>query len=249
MKVLYDNKILTATLSSNNENENYPLDNLQNGVRAKKYRSVTDTGIWIKISTPITATYLVIDSHNLTSDATIHLQGNNSDSWVSPTTDFTVSNVTNDTIVYAFASKTHSYWRITIDDPRDSGDDEYVEIGGIYLGTALQLPGVKPDQSLIRSTNSKSDISEAGAQYGDRRLRFRKFGINFPNISWTDRVNMITMWENNENVVPLYVLLWSDRLDLEAIAYCVIDQSELNFKKSDSPIFPFSTTLNFREVF
>lgn len=249
MKLLYDNKILTATINTNSEDDNYPLVNVQNGVRAKKYRSVTNTGVWILISTPITATYLIIDQHNLSASADVYLQGNDTNVWTNPTTNLTVTPTTSDPIVYNFASKTHNYWRLLIDDA-DSNGDAYIEIGIIYLGTSLQLPGVKPDQSLKKVTTSKSDISEGGANYGDRRLQYRKFGVNFPNVGWTDRTNMLTAWDNNENVLPLYVLLWSDRQDLEAIAYCVFDLTEIEFKRNpDSTIFPFTTSLSFKEVF
>lgn len=248
MIVLYDNKILAATITTNSEDANYPLENIQNGVRLKKFRSVTNTGVYILISTPITATYLVIDNHNLSASADIYLQGNDTNVWTNPTTNLLVTPTTGDPIVFSFASKTHTYWRIVFDDG-DSNGDSYLEMGIVFLGTALQLPGVKPDQALKHIVTSKSDMSDAGVNYGDRRIMYRKFGVNFPNVSWVDRDNLVILWTHNHNVLPMYVLLWSGRQDLEAIAYCVFDQTEMEFKRNpDSVLFPFTVSLNFKEV-
>lgn len=246
MIILWDNKIIDATLTADTENENYPLTNLQDTVIAKRYRSTADNVI-VKSSTQTRATYFCILGHNLSAGAVITLQGNNTDSWGSPSFSQTVE-WDSAIIIHNFTQATYNYWRVVITDD-DTGTDGYIEIGLLYLGTALQMPGMAQDQIVIDGTESKTQISTAGQAYGDRRFVYRNFKINFLNISHDKRAEVREMWNGVHNVQPIIVLLWGNRLGYESIMYAVIDQDKMEWQKGNSYLLPWKTTIQLREVF
>lgn len=246
MKLLYDNKILSATLDCSSENPDYPIENLQDTVLAKVYRSMTDD-INITIDQITTASYFAIMNHNLSESALITLQGNNSDSWVSPSFETTLT-WKEGIIISHFAETTYNYWRLEIIDD-DTGADGYIQIGGLFIGTYLQMPGMKKNQSIKDMTTSKSKISYSGQSYGNEGYEYRSFKVNFPQLSDTQRTGIRVMWTNNKNIHPLICLIWANRQDLETPIYCVIDQTSIEIKRTESDNLPWETSLKFREVF
>ena len=248
MRLLYDNKILDATISASSEDPNYEADNLQNTVLAKVYRSVTDSTI-IKISTRITASYLFILNHNLTSTAVITLEGNDTDAWGAPSFQETV-NYDSDKCYLNFNEATYNYWRLVITDD-DTNADGYIEIGLLFLSTYLQMPGVKLDQQIDKKSDSNISISYSGQAYGEERYSYRNPSFNFPYLSHDERHSLNTMFDNNKNVKPMICLIWANNFGIESPMYCVIDQKNLQFKRNDENPghSAWSTKIKFREVF
>jgi len=246
MRLLYDNKYLAATISASSENPNYLAANTQNTVIAKVYRSVADSTI-IKISTQIKASYVTIMGHNFTPTVQITLQGNDTDAWGAPSFEETIP-YRSDMCILNFNEATYNYWRILISDS-DTSADGYIEIGGIYLGTYLQMPGMKLDQQLEKKTDSSISITYSGQAYGEERYSYRNPGFNFPFITHDQRDELNNMFENNKNVKPLICLVWANDYNIEPPMYCVIDQKSLQFKRNGDNIDPWAVKLKFREVF
>jgi len=247
MKILYDNKFLDSTILASSENPNYLAANMQNPILSKVYRSTADSTT-IKISTNITASFCAILGHNFTSTVVITLQGNDTDAWGSPSFEETIS-YRSDMCILQFTEADYNYWRVVITDD-DSSADGYIEIGSIYLGTFIQMPGMKQDQTFEKKSLSNVSISYSGQSFGETRYLYRNPNINFPFITHSMRDSLNDMWDNNQNVKQIIVLVWSDRLDLEAPMYALIDQDTLSFKRNDNNVnFPWGTKLKLREVF
>lgn len=232
---------------ASSENPNFVAENMQDTVLAKVYRSTVDSTI-ITISTAITASYVAIIGHNLTETAQITIQGNNTDAWGAPALEETV--IWRDSIaVLKFSESTYNFWRILITDD-DTGADGYIQIGSIFLGTYLQMPGVKINQSLQYVSASKVSFSSSGQSYGDERYEYRNPEFNFPLLTHSQRDDMNTMFISNKNIKPVVALIWADDLDLESPMYSVIDQKSLSFKRNEKSVnLPWSTKIKFREVF
>jgi len=246
MRALYDNKFLGATISANSENPNYLAENMQDTVLSKVYRSLLDTTI-IKISTTITASYVAILGHNFTETVSITLEGNDADAWGAPTFSETVD-YRSDICILKFNEAAYAYWRLVITDD-ESGADGYIEIGSIFLGTYLQLPGMKLSQTLEEVSLSKISISYSGQSYGEERYLYKNPNVSFPLVSHTLRDSMNVMWRNNQNIKPLILLIWADRFDIEPPIYTVMDQKKLSFKRNPKDaITPWGTKIKFREV-
>lgn len=246
MRILYDNKFLGATLVPYTENPDYPSANMQDTRLSRVYRTLGLIDENIVITGTIAASYVAILGHNLSESATIKLQGNATNSWGSPSFE-TILTWNSEAIVKFFTEATYAYWRIYINDP--SNTHGYIEIALCFLGTYLQMPGMKPDQAIPLSTTSENDISSSGQNFGDEGYEYREATINFPFLTDTQRKNIITMFRLVKNVTPVIMLIWDSDLTFESPIYCVIDQKKLDFKRSGSINLPWATSLQIREVF
>jgi len=246
MRLLYDNKFLTATILATSENPNYLAANMQDTNLSKVYRSAI-TSTTIKISTTIKASYCSILGHNLTSTASITLQGNDTDAWGAPSFEQTIP-YRQSMCILNFSEATYNYWRITITDD-DTTSDGYIEIGSIFLGTYLQMPGMKLNQTLEKKSDSTVSISYSGQAYGEERYSYRNPMFSFPFLSHDQRDSLNSMFENNKNVKPVICLIWANDLNIEEPMYCLIDQKSLQFKRNGESHDPWGTKIKFREVF
>ena len=249
MRALWNNEIIDATLTPSTENPNFEVENIQDTRLSRYFRTVLDAAqdIVIDAGGSTTASYFAILNHNLSSGATIKLQGNNTDAWGAPAFDEALTwNV--DMIVFNFTEVSYNFWRLYIDDP--ANPDNYIKIGHLYLGTFLQMPYMKVDQVLTVKTMSKVKISESGQAYGDEKYSFRNPKINFPRISQTQRLAIQAMFDTVKNVRPFILLIWANELDFEKAVYCVIDQDKLTWKRQDNVSYKFdSISIKFMECF
>ncbi len=246
MQMLWDNKLLNATLARSTEAPRYPVESLQDTRLSRVFRTADVSDEYVKIETEITASRLAILAHNLTSGATITLQGNNTDSWTTPAFSHTCT-WKEDIILEKFTQATYSYWRLYIHDPANT--DGYIELGGLFLGTYLQLPNMSIDQEIPDVTTSEASESATGQTYGDEGYIYRNPKINFPSITHTQRGNIRTMWRSVKNVTPVITVIWANREDIETPIYGRIDQDDLVFKRTENPVAPFSTSIKIKEVF
>lgn len=253
MRILWDNKAIDADLTEYSQNPDYPVENIQDTRLSRYYRSLDENEQYIIIDggVGITASYIAIFNHNLTSGATIRLEGGDEDSnddvdWDNPSVRITIP-WTEYYLIREFTEQTHDRWRLYFDDP--DNQDEYIKIGFVYLGTYLQMPPMKRDQEIPVFTESYRTIGTGGQAYGDKNYRYRNPKVKFSYLSQDDKDNITEMWEEVENVTPIVLLIWADRFDIETPMYCLIDQNMIMFKKTNSDNLPFTTEMKFREVF
>lgn len=247
MRILYDNKIMTATLSCCTENPNYPLTNLQETQLCLWYKSIAATSQWVKAysASGIKASYLAIFAHNVADTATLKLEGNNADSWAAPSYSATVTHSGTGPIIFSFAEATYNYWRITIDD----NSSVAVRLGFVYLGTYLQGPGMSIDQEISDNTDADIDFSLSGQAYGNDGVNHREFRVNFKHITDTIRDSMRTWFSTVKNITPFVMLLWANDFTHETPVYCVLSDKKITWKRTDNSLFPWETSINVREVF
>ncbi len=244
----YYNHIVEATaLSVSSENYNYPRSNLQEFSKWPKFRSLSNTGQWIKITAAAsTASYLFIDNHNITSAATILLQGNNTDVWTTPSLSEVVT-WSAGLIVHSFIEQTFNFWRLYISDP--TNPSAYIQIGLLHLGPVIQWPGMDPAQSLPVSTESKKSISQSRQVFGDDRGSYREFEVAFKFVTNLQRLNINALFEYCLNVRPFYLLPWESNLTFEPPMYALIADKTLKWKRNNNSKYPWSLQVKFEEVF
>ena len=249
MIILYDNKVLTSTISAFSENPSYLFDTgLKDTKLSRVGRTVNDSTEWVKfdMTTAVAVSYMTIQAHNITSGATLKLQGNATDVWTSPTID---QSLTWDagTIIQTITETSLRWWRITIDDP--SNPDTYIEIGAVFLGIPLVMPGMLPSQEITRVSSSTSTVSESGQSYGDKKLRYYAPSFNFPNIVESKKTEIDTFWDTVENVDPFVLIIWEDDLTTQPPIYCKLTNEALEWKKQPVEGYIHNVALAFREVF
>lgn len=245
MRILWNNTATSATLSATTEDSDYPVENIQD-IRTKKvYRSTDDDDERIVFSGSATASYVVILNHNFTSGSTIKIEGNNTDSWGSPSFSETIT-YNSGIMIHSFTEATYSFWSLSIDNA--SNPDTYIEVGFVFIGTYLQMPKMKRDQTLPKNVDTYQKIGRGGNVFGGINYNYRNFGVNFNYLTNTQRQSINTMFETVGDVTPIILLPWTDRT-FEDYIYCVISQKTLPFKRTDSQNKPWSLSMNFREVF
>lgn len=247
MRICWNNLADAATVTSWSENPNYPLANLKEWQLSSHFRPVGNSAetITFDLLTAQSVSRFAIIGHNLTAAASITLQANTSDSWTTPAWSATVTRQSY-AIIHRFTAVSYRYWRVVI---TDSGVT-VLHISRVFLGSFLQLPGMRRDQELNVETTDESMISDSGQAFPVTGYQYRTGKISFPYLTNAQRLSMIEMFETVRNIKPVLLTIWDDDETLEEPVYCIINQSKLTFKRNEkSESRPWSTSLEIREVF
>ena len=249
MKILYDNHVTSATIDAFSENPDYDFDTALNDTRLSRVgRTVDDATQWIKFSfaSAVDVDYMLILAHNITSGATVKVQANATDSWGSPSID-TAMTYNSEYIIHAFSStESYQYWRFYVDD--SSNPDTYIEVGHIFLGEALEMPGFNRNSVIVKNSNSVATKSISGSLYGDTRLKYKAASISFPSVTDTERGLINTFWDTVDVVRPFTMLIWESDLDVEPPIYCALTES-LEWNKLEQDGLLWALGLEFEESF
>lgn len=275
MRAVYINEFIENTLTVTTENANYPKENLQNRVLARVYKSTSATSQRLAISgSNISPQYLFIFQHNLSINSEVYLQATNGADWTD--IQFSETILINGDPAYHkisdpdalswqgqlygeklygdalygeytdFDTYTFDKWSLLITDPHNTD----IEIGLVVLGAYIDLPEMSPDQDLSTVTESEVAISDSGQAYGDLKYDYRAPVIKQPFYTEDMRTDIATMWAEVKNVVPFVLMIWPEDFDVEPPLYCVFDSKKNPIKKNPgNRMYPYNTSLKFREVF
>lgn len=125
-----------AVVSASSEVASLPAANVQSMWRSKPWRSTGCASEWLKFNLGAARSILavILTGHNLTSAATVHVQANASDVWMSPSVDVTLAWSARDLVYLWTSAQAYQWWRITIADP--ANPDGFIELGRVYVGLA-----------------------------------------------------------------------------------------------------------------
>jgi len=159
-------------------------------------------------------TAFVLLDHNLTSGATLTLQGHTANSWSSPS--YSVAQTVGDPIA-SYLSETYQYWRVLITDA--SNPDGYLKIGDVYLGTYTELVATFARITWGSGVTRKRNMVENEAETGRRTQRIwskqRVFDFRFDTLDATDEATLYGIWDGIHDtssgaVTPLFVHYFQD---------------------------------------
>ena len=246
MRILWNNLIDSAVLSCFSENPNYPLSNVKEMQLSSRFQTVGNDGEYIVMdcTVAVPVSRFAIIGHNLSASATITLQGNSTNTWSAPAFSQTVARKSW-AIIHRFTEASYRYWRVVITDTGVSS----IRISRLFLGTFLQLPGMKKDQEFNFEVTDEAQISETGQVFPVSGYSFKNQKINFPYLTNEERLQIEEMFEAVRNTKPVLLAVWDDREDIEPPVYCIINQKKLSFKRNeDSESFPWGTGIEIREA-
>jgi hypothetical protein len=181
-------------------------------------------------------TAILLQDHNLTSDATLILKGNSSASWASPGYEKSDFTVTDDPII-EYDGDTYHYWRFIFQDVDNS--DDYHSVGKLYLGTYLQLvdtTAMSPwESTLTLSLNKVSDKSKAGIRREHALTEQRMFTINPFYLSPADWASWQTLFQTLYNlstrvISGLWIHYFYDEDDTIFLCRCVSNLTRTFFR-------------------
>jgi hypothetical protein len=196
----------------------YAVKNLIDLNRMTTWRSTsTADTITINLGSAQTPAVFLIQDHNLTSSATVKLQGNASDSWGAPSFDYTFSTIEDALIYYFTATQNYQYWRLDISDA--TNPDGYIEIALMYLGTYTQLNKINAEwgSSEVPGALLQNNVSESGVTRRYYYAAQTKLNLNFGNtLNNADVTTIVSMQSNlidtsTKRVFPFWVHQFYDQ--------------------------------------
>lgn len=230
MRFCYENAFTDSILTVTNEDSNYPIENIYDTRLSKIYRSLTteirilfDAGLGYTL-TPDSVT---INAHNISDTATIRIEGNDSDSWGSPS--FSQEITYNELCMLEFfTASAYRYWSIYIDDPTNA--DGYIQIGHSFLGNYLSIDmPIGNDFSFFIRENSKKSTSPTGQVYGHNSgVWLKGYNLKLDWITNAEKDSLLAMYDYIRNFKPFYFIIDENYTDDMPVLYCTID-NELEF--------------------
>lgn len=149
-----------------------------------------------------------------------------------------------DTQAFKLPTANYPYYRIIFED----NDDRPVRLGGMYLGPAVNAPGMEISQEIGDETTTDTDFSDSGQVYNVTGYEYRTIKVSFSHMDDDKRETVRALYKAVGLSSPFYVIVWPGDLRKEPAMYCVIEKPSA-WGRTNSPSFPFKRGMNFREVF
>lgn len=254
MVILYDNKIKDAILIPSSELTSRPISNATDSDLSKQFAFDANSG---NIVIDLLETYEVTDflllGTNLTSGATITLEGNDSDVWTSPSFSGSLDVYSNGNCGIKSVDSTYRYWRVVIEDLNVSD----ILIGWIYIDKRLQLPGIDPSVQLRYHTNTSASFSLSQQIYANTGVEYFSSSFSFPvitdevtqigGIDIATREDILEFWYYNRGAEPIVMIIWDNNRDRFPPIVGVVAQNTLTFMM-DRNQTSYSMMFEFRET-
>jgi hypothetical protein len=248
MRILWQNLIDDgSSYTPYSEDANYPVSNLYDTRLSRVYRSLAAVATeYILVNESCAPQYVGLINHNVSSSATIYVEGGSSSglSTLTYSTTFTWSSYTMLSTQPSTVACTYHRIRVV-----GSTTSTQIQIGYLFMGNYIELPGMKNDQETIDEVTSKITVSDSGQAYGDDGYRYRSFTINFPYVTQSQRTSVRTMFATIKNYQPVITVIWPGNTTYETPIYSIIDSKNLSFKRTDDYNLPWTFSLKIREVF
>ena len=193
----------SKTIIKDSEQTNFPANNVKDYRVAKKWRSnniLTNAYIGVDLGSGDIMDFFFLEGYNLTSGATIKIQGSNLADFFSLGVDMTITYNKENIIKYdsTGVQRSNRYWRFLFTDA--SNPDGYIEVGRMIIAkTYSQITlNCAPDWQKIFVDPSLISHSESGSAYHKLKTKYNQLD----NIRWeeqtadnTVRDDLITIWD------------------------------------------------------
>jgi len=119
-----------------------------------------------------------------------------------------------------------------------------IQIGNIFLGTALTMPGMDISKIISRKTNSEYSKSLTGQMYGSEGVKLKYAEIPFKGVEIEDKTSVEKFSDYCDTITPFILLIWEDDLLIEPPIYCNLTEA-INFQKESA--YGWSFNMKFEE--
>jgi len=214
-----------SALTASSAATGYPAANTQHRLKLKVWRATGDTAEWLKVNLGSAKEIraLVLAYANLTTGATLTLQGHTSDSWTAPAYSqviaISAAMAARGQIVYHLGTpRTYQWWRITIAD--SANPDGYVRIGRVFLGTYAQpARSYYKEWSLTVVDPSEVMVNKTGQKFVNVRPSYHEIKLDFRSVPAADRTIFKAIADEVGQAYPFWITL--DSGDLAGSTYYV----------------------------
>lgn len=213
MRIIGDNRLNAAQLSSTNENLNYPLTNVIHEYLTKVYRSsINEDDITIEFNQDESIDCVVIGYHNL-ADITVKMYN-----IVDTLLDTQVLDVT-DTMHYFTQVDDVAYIVLEID-----SDAAYCEIGSVWAGLKISMPSASFAFKETIGDRSAYSKTEGGQISGRKIAKLKGYNFSIPYASITEIRAIEIIIQDLQKVKNFWFDLFEDSHDTYEPIFCNITQ-------------------------
>lgn len=216
MKLMTTNFCTQAAtvITASSADTNFPVSNLKNPFRSKRWRStgVTSENVVFDIVTTESIDSVVIlwpkeDGILLSNTATITIQANATNTWGAPAVSqvLTVDNTYMLASYYFSTSQNYRYWRVLI---QDTGNPNgYVGLGVVWLGKSLSIPNAQNGFSYSLADMSKITKTDFGHTYVDEYPQMITMQFAYKTMQYADVQTLENAFRVNGVSDPVMVVL------------------------------------------
>jgi len=245
VRIAYDNKALVASsITALTADLIFDETNLQNQRLAKVFRTTTPTAqtVVFDLGSAQTINCAAIIGHNLSASSTTMIEGNASDSWISPSVQETFT-YDSDMIVKYFTGGSYRYWRFTLDDA--SNADGYDEVGVLWISDYIDIdPTSLIDFSVKKRRSDTVTYGRGRQKFSTEGVGWRRFEMSFPRTGGTALTNILTLYDMAGNHSSLIFSNFDSLRSYPIVepVYCSI-VGDLSFRHRRSMKFEYKLTL------
>jgi len=246
VKWLYRNAVMDAAITASSNAIGYGTIMLKDrSPKTKlKFTGKTDENIIIDMGSALGVSAVGLIGHNFSAAATITLEANTSDAWLTPA--FTRTLTWAAFIAETFTLQTYRYWRLRIQDATNPAN---LEIGIVYLGLNISVASVSPDADIPMESYDITNVSRSGQVYGYNMYQGYAPAFNLAHITEAQRAELLTVWASQAVSEPFILLVWESSLDVFAPLYVVFTMSSFRFTRLAQHGLGYSSAFSCREVF
>jgi hypothetical protein len=253
MKIFWDNLADESVLTPSSTRTGYDIANITNYHLSKVFDFGAASGeVVINLGSSTNIKDVILAGTNLTSSATVSLQGNTSDSWTSPIYNESMTRYTNGYWGIKL-DDTYRYWRVVVSDATITS----AAIGYLFIGDSLQLPPINPAVELEYANTSAVSFSVSGQTYGDTGYEYFKSSFDFPiitdyvrqvdGVDIATREDVLVFWGLNQGAKPVIISIFDNSRDKIPPFMGLITQNSLKFKFSKDMGY-YSTNMSITET-
>ena len=212
LKYITNNLIqaITPTISTFAADSDYPVANLTNWRVSKRagFDTAKSGELVFDLGSAQTVDACILFNHNLTSGATVKIQGNATDSWGAPSVDETITYVVND-MYKEFTGGSYRYWRLTIADAGRAAND--IKLGEMILGSNIDLTR-NPDWNITErlSYNNVQHVTAGGNKWSYALYNNKSWVMSFAELLAAQNTLVKNLTINSEgNKIPFSIIFES----------------------------------------
>jgi hypothetical protein len=247
-----DATVLTASSS----NANFPVSNLKNPFRSKRWRTAdadTDHTVVFDFQTAQDITCIGVlwpkeDGIRLSDSAVITIEANATNVWTSPAVSQVLTVDDNYVIASHFfsSSQSYRYWRLKISDVGNAYG--YIEIGQVWIGEHLDIQA--PENGFKFKITDPSVITKTsfGQEYVDEYPQMDQIDFDYKYMYYEDYQILENMYRENGTRKPVFVAFDDTEAVFDKDHFLIYGKMQKSFDGDHVSYNLFNTGLKITEI-
>ena len=245
MRLITTNLVMSSTVTVSSQDIYFPITNLKNQLRSKRFRTTSKTDQWIVndlgSAKPVDSVIVLLPKEGtISSTQVIKIQANATNVWTTPSLDITMTVSEYRQASHYFASdETYRYWRLSITDP--SATTNYVEISKLVIGKAEVIQCAQNGFKINYDDYTKNQSNEFGTVYSDIFPTIKTFSLNYNVLTYEEIVQLEDIFIRLGSHNPIFVVLDEtdvtfdkDRYSIYGLLSDSFDITHVNYKLFNS---------------